>query len=133
QSRTAMPRSDSLKMNAPSSSASSRDGSDGTLQQGVSAVGSASGFFLTTVGLAAIVNGGAAVTLGILKAVTDLPATSCDDASNTCTWGPGSGALDPNNYKLVVTKKSSPTRFEYALSGEPKTKPGSGFIVFLSG
>src|SRR5205085_6020041 len=64
-----------------------------------------------------------------LEAVTDQEPTSCDASS--CTWGPGSGPLDYNNYKLVVTKSGD--GFDYALSGQAKSKPGSDFIVFLSG
>jgi hypothetical protein len=130
QAKNALPRSENMQMGSPSASSNSKDGSDGTLQQN-STVGDASVYFSTTVGLATIVNGGTAVTLGVVKTITDFPATNC--TADTCTWGPGSSALDANNFKLVVTRKTNPDRFEYELSGEPKTKPGSGYIVFLSG
>ena len=132
QSRNAMPRSENLQMTSPSApkGSSLKDGSDGTSEQ-ASTAGSASAYFGATVGLSAVVNGSTAFMLGILKAVTDLPATNCTE--DTCTWGPGSGALEANNYKLVVTKKTNPDRFEYALSGQAKSKPSSDFVVFLTG
>jgi hypothetical protein len=128
QARSAMPRSENVKMSSPNSASAARP--DGTIAQN-SAVGDASVYMAATVGLAVTVNGSSALILGILKAVTDQPATSCTE--DTCTWGPGSHPLEANNFKLVVTKKSNPDRFEYALSGEGKSKPGSGFVTFLTG
>src|SRR4051812_15211039 len=90
QSRNAMPRSENLKMNSPSSPSGSslKDGTDGTIEQ-ASTVGSGSAYFGATVGLSLVVNGSTAFMLGVLKGVTDLPATNCTE--DTCTWGPGSG------------------------------------------
>ena len=117
QSRNAMPRGENLKMSSPSATSSMRDGSDGSLEQN-SIAGTASAYFGATVGLSGVVNGSTGFILGILKGVTDLPATSCTE--DTCTWGPGSGALEANNYKLVVAKKSGPDRFEFRrIKGRP--------------
>jgi hypothetical protein len=128
QARNAMPRGENLQVKAPTST-NLKD--DRTVEQD-STVGQGSGYFAITVGVALVINGSTAVTLGLIKSITDFPATSCTE--DTCTWGPGSSALDANNYKLVVTKKTDPSeRFEYALSGQAKTRPGSDFVTFISG
>lgn len=88
-----------------------------------------SDFYWLTVALAFSVNGGVGAVLATLRFVVELPPTSC--GSDTCTWGPGAGPLDPNLMKLEVTRVGD--RYDYALSGEPKSQPGSGFITFLSG
>ena len=129
QSRNAMPSSDKVKMNSPNATATTKDGSSGSLEQD-STVGSASTFFNLTVGLSSIINGSAGAVLGVLKAVTDFPATNC--AGDSCTWGPLSGALDANVYQLVVTKAGD-GHFTYVLSGQSKTKAGAALVPFLSG
>jgi hypothetical protein len=135
QARNAMPRAENLKMSAPDSTGSTLRNDDGTgSAQQNSTVGAHSGYFDLTVGLAATVNGATAVMLGIIKAVTDLPATNCTE--DTCVWGPGSGALEANNWKLTVTKQTQSdgtTLFQYALAGQAKTRPGSAFVTFITG
>ena len=128
QSKNALPSSSNVKMKGPQSAGSSAD--SGALQDSV--VGDASGYFVLTVGLSGIVNGAAAVTLGVIEAITASPATNCDTTTNTCTWGPGSSALDANNYKLSVTKQADGS-FKYGLSGQSKASASGPFVTFLSG
>jgi hypothetical protein len=85
--------------------------------------------FLTSLSLAVAVNGGTWWTLFVLENVVAQPPTSC--SGSTCTWGPGSGTFDVNVYKLVVAEVSG--HYEYTLSAEPKSKPGSGFVSILTG
>ncbi len=127
QSKNALPTSDSVKMKSPQSASRSPDG---TNQQNATA--SVDTYYALTVSLGLVVNGSSAAVLGVIKAITDLPATSCDTASNTCTWGPGSGALELNNWKLVVTKQSE-GHFTYALSGQSKANASGPFVTFLTG
>jgi hypothetical protein len=132
QSRNALPTSDNVKMSSPSTAASLKDGSDGTLQQ-ADTVGSASDYFNFTVSLSNVVNNSTAVMLGLIKTITDFPATNCDAKTDTCTWGPFAGAaLDANNYELVVVKQSE-GHFTYALSGQAKANASGPFITFVSG
>ena len=83
-----------------------------------------------TIALAAAVNGGVAFTLGVVELVVSLPPTSC--SGDTCTWGPGSGPLEVNDWQLTVTKKDSDD-FVWALAGRPKTDPSAGFTAIVSG
>jgi hypothetical protein len=83
-----------------------------------------------TIALAAAVNGGVAFTLGIVELVVSLPPTSC--SGDTCTWGPGSGPLEVNDWQLTVTKKDD-NDYVWALAGRPKTDPSAGFTSIVSG
>lgn len=83
-----------------------------------------------TIALATAVNGGVAWALGVVSFVASLPPTTC--AGDTCTWGPGSGALEVNDWQLTVTKKDV-SDYVWALQGRPKTSPSASWIALLSG
>ncbi len=83
-----------------------------------------------TIALAVAVNGGVAFTLGVVELVVAFPPTSC--SGDTCTWGPGSGALEVNDWQLTVTKKDD-NDYVWALAGHPKTDPSAGFTTIISG
>ena len=129
QARDALPSKSTVQMGSPqaSSQASQMKGSPNTIQQD-SIAGDHSPFFDLTVSVAFTFNGGTAAMLGIIEAVTQTPPSSCTTSS--CTWGPGHGPFDYNEYKLVVTKDGD--SFDWELSGQSLTNP-AGFIVFLSG
>jgi hypothetical protein len=127
QARDAMPSSSSVRMGNPSDSQAST-GASGQLQQDLGA--SSSDWYKATVGFVVSVNGATVWTLGIVEAVTSLPATTCSDDS--CTWGPGSNALDPNTYRLTVSKNADES-FHWNLDAQSKSKPGSSFVTIISG
>ncbi|HYV64598.1 MAG TPA: hypothetical protein VE964_00055 [Myxococcales bacterium] len=87
-------------------------------------------WYNATVAFAASVNLGTAFTLGAVAAVTTTEPTSC--TQNSCTWGPGSGALDPNEYMLVVTQNASGS-FDWTLSGRSKANVSGNFVSLISG
>ena len=123
--RQAMPNKDDVKIGTPpGSTALAADSAVVPM-----ATVTPSGLFLTSLALAVGVNGGTLVILTLLEAVVNQPPTSC--SGDTCTWGPGSGTFDVNVFKLSVTEVSG--HHEYTLSAEPKSKPGSGFVSFLTG
>lgn len=131
RSRDALPSKDTVSMGSPSGSIPS-----GTTALRLdigpspeSTLGAHSPFFDITVGVAAAFNGGAAIMLGIVERVTESEPTSCTTTS--CTWGPGSGPLDYNNFKLVVSQTGD--GYDWALSGQAKSRPGSDFVTFMSG
>ena len=127
QARDAMPSKDSVAMTTPSSSHASQSSGQYDQSQQNSTVGDASPFFSLTVAVGAVFNVPTAAFLDLLQHVTnDSEPTSCTTTS--CTWGPGSAALDYNNFKLVVTKNGD--AFDWALSGQAKSKPGSDFVTF---
>lgn len=81
--------------------------------------------------LAGSVNLGIGWTLGVVEAVvTNLPPTSC--AEDTCTWGPGSGAFDVNDWQITVTKKDV-NDYTWTLQGKSKSDPAAQWIAFVSG
>jgi len=127
QARDAMPSSSSVHMGNPSDSQPST-GASGQLHQDLGV--SSSTWYDTTVGFALSVNGATVWTLGIVEAVTIFPATTCSE--NSCTWGPGSNALDPNIYRLTVSKNADES-FHWNLDAQSKSKPGSAFVTVISG
>ena len=127
QAREAMPGKDTVITSAPGSAAPGL--APAGPQGDVVTLGSPSIFQKATVDVAATFNLSAVFALGLVEAITAQEPTRCD--SSSCTWGPGHGAFDYNNFEMVVTRDGA--NFKYALSGEPLSKPGSGFIAFLTG
>ena len=128
QSRDALPSKDTVAMGTPSSSAAAAAADPNQITQD-STAGEHSPFFDLTVSVATSFNLGAAAMLGIVENVTATEPTSC--TATSCTWGPGSSALDYNNYKLVVTQSGD--GYDWELSGQDKTQPSSAFVVIMSG
>ena len=137
RSREAMPSKDSVAVATPKSSASALRADRGntsssfTQDQQDSTVGQVSGSYLLTVTLAGSINGAVIWTLGLIETISDLPPTSC--TSDTCTWGPGSGALDPADWKLEVKHDATADTFAYALSGRAKAGGDGQFHSVVTG
>ncbi len=131
QARSAMPNKSTVAMGSPqsSSTASSMAPANQSVQD--STAGQPSPFFSLTVTVATVFNVPVALFLGLIETITLQEPTKCDATS--CTWGPGSGALDYNIYQLVVSKNSDGMSFDWALSGQAKSKPGSNFVTVASG
>ena len=131
QARDAMPSKDTVAMGSPKPAGSSSVAPNGdAVNTQDSTAGDHSQFFDMTATVAADFNGAAAGFLGLIEAVVAQEPTSCNATS--CTWGPGSSALDYNNYQLVVSKNADDT-FHWELSGQAKSKPGSQFVTLASG
>jgi hypothetical protein len=128
QARDALPSSSSVHMGNPGDASSSTSAS-GQLQQDLGAGSSA--WYGATVAFVGSVNGATLWTLGAVELVTSLPPASCTDGS--CTWGPGSGALDPNSYQLTVSKNADGESFDWHLDAQSKARPGSAFLTIISG
>lgn len=131
QARDAMPSKDTMSMGSPQrpQPVASAPGTDAVAQN--SSVGQSSPFFALTVGVAATFNVPVAAFLDLLQHVTeDFEPTSCTPSS--CTWQ-GSGALDANTYRLVVSRDADGVSFDWTLSGQPKAQPTSAFVDFASG
>ncbi len=131
QARDAMPSKDTMSMGSPqrSQAVASSPGTDAVAQD--SSVGQSSPFFALTVSVAATFNVPVAAFLDLLQHVTeDFEPTSCDASS--CTWQ-GSGALDANTYKLLVSRDADGVSFDWTLSAQAKAQPTSAFVQFASG
>jgi hypothetical protein len=83
-----------------------------------------------TLGVTTTFNGGTGWVLALIHAIVQNPPTTIKD--NVYTWGPGSNALDPADYKLVVTAKADGT-FDYQLSGKSKTLANAQFETLIDG
>ncbi len=124
EARGALPTKDRVALGSPSGPAGS--------SSAAVTVGDPSDYYQMTLDLSSSVNGGVGLILLTLQAVATQPATSC--TADSCTWGPGSTALDPNRYQLVVTKQpTTPASYQYVLSAEPKSNPAAGFFSLISG
>ena len=93
-------------------------------------VGQLANWYVATRDITQTFNGGSAFVLVLLHAIVKFPATTV--SGNTYTWGPWSDALDPAEYKLVVTAKGDGT-YSYQLSGRSKTVANSAFEVVVDG
>jgi len=128
QARDAMPDSAGVAM-GPQQAQSSQ--SNALMAQGSSPeVVGADPWYNATVAFAFSINASTAWTLGAVSAVTSAEPTSCTE--NSCTWGPGSGALDPNEYKLTVTQAANAS-FDWVLSARSKANATAQFITIISG
>lgn len=122
EARAALPKQDAVALPTPG----------GATSANALSVGSPSDYYRLTYDLSSAVNGGVGSFLLLIQAVVSQPATTC--TTDSCTWGPGSTALDPNTWELVVTQQpTNPVSYSYVLSAEPKSKPGAGFTTIVSG
>jgi len=93
-------------------------------------IGQLAEFYVTTRGITQTFNGGTAWVLVLIHTIVQFPVTSVD--GNVYTWGPGSDALDPADYRLDVTDNGDDT-YAWALSGRSKTEANAQFEVVIDG
>lgn len=129
RAREAIPTKDTVAIGKP-------EGSAGALRlppggETAAQVGESSQWALHTAVLATQINGSVVWILSLVEGITKLPPTSCTETS--CVWGPGSGALDPVSWKLVVTHDAAQDTYAWALSGERKAEAGTGFVAIVEG
>jgi hypothetical protein len=117
-----LPTADQVSIKLPKSNASSRADSQ--------AIGQLSPYYVITLGVTTTFNGGTAWVLTLIHAIVQTPPTSIKD--NVYTWGPGSNALDPADYKLEVTANDDGT-FDYKLSAKSKTLANATFETLIEG
>ncbi len=125
EARGALPTEGQAKIAAPDSAALAG------APRGAEAAGATAPFAVSTIALAAAVNGGVLWSLVIVHAIAALPPTRCE--GEACTWGgSGSGgALELNDWRLTVTRKGG--TYAWSLAGSPRSRPGVGFVTVLSG
>jgi hypothetical protein len=130
--RHAMPVANVLEITAPnpSGAAGRLAGQGGPMLAVAPAPGARSPLAVSSWLFAVAVNGGVFWTLAPITWFTQaVPPTSCD--TDSCTWGPGSGAADLNVWKLVVTRAGD--AYDYTLSGAPRSTGGTHFVPVISG
>jgi hypothetical protein len=109
---------------APAASSSSLSVKGGALE------GQLAADYVLTATVVTVVNTATANILGLVKAITEYPATSAQ--GDTAVWGPWTDPLSADTYRLTVTR-NAPHVFTYALDGKGKTDPDTSFVTVLSG
>ncbi len=128
----AIPTAESVRINLPDSAA--REISDAPIN-GVSStrnavLGELAEYYVVTRKVTRDLNGGAGWVLTLVHAIIKTPPTTVD--GNVYTWGPGSDALDPADYRLVVTENDNGS-FGWSLDGQSKIDPSAGFEALIFG
>lgn len=118
-----LPTADQISIKLPQSKTSART-------VGGDVLGQLAPYYVVTLGVTSTFNGSTAWVLALIHAIVQAPPTTVQD--NVYTWGPGSKALDPADYKLVVTANDDGT-FSYQLSGKSKTQPNAQFEILIKG
>lgn len=125
----ALPTSDQVMIKLPESTAKLTTSRTG-LAVAPQALGQLSMWYVATLDVTRVFNGGAEFVLDLVQKVVSNPPTTVK--GNTFTWGPGSNALQPADYKLDVVAVGDGT-YTYELSARSKITPNAAFVVVLSG
>ncbi len=121
----ALPTSDQVSIKLRDSTATAR-----TLSGEQDAIGQLANWYVATRDVTRTFNGAAVWVLALIHTIVQSPPTTVK--GDTFTWGPGSQALDPADYKLEVQALADGT-YAYKLSGRSKTLPNAQFEVVISG
>jgi len=119
---SAIPTAEDVRIDLPEGAGSSAKTSN--------VVGELSPWYVVTRSVTRGLNGGTAWVLIVVHAIVQNPATTVD--GDTYTWGPWSGALDPAEYRLVVSDLGDQT-YDWTLDGRSKTVAGASFETVISG
>jgi hypothetical protein len=128
--RNGIPRQETVEMRVPAS------GGQALTQASVETNGQAlrggvADTYILTRTVSAMVNGGGALVLALVKAVVAHPPTTL--TASSATWGPWKGGpLDPLAYKVTVTKIGE-HQFSYVFGGRAKAADSGDFTTILSG
>jgi hypothetical protein len=126
--KNGVPAADDVKLAMPGNSTTQPLEGEGTRKDGL--LGEQADFYKVTRAVTVAVNGGTAVVLGLIGAITNETPTST--TQDTATWGPYTDSLSPNTWRLVVTKVAT-DKYTYALDGRGKNEADSAFRTVLSG
>jgi len=117
----ALPTAEDVRIDLPENSSA----------KGISeALGELSPWYVVTRQVTRDLNGGTAWVLIVVHTIVQFPATTIE--GDTYTWGPWSDALDPAEYRLVVTELSNGS-YDWSLDGRSKTDPGADFEGVIAG
>jgi len=114
-----IPRADDVKIKLPEGGATA-----------VWAVGDVAEYYKITRNISRGLNGGAAWVLLVVHTIVQFPPTTVD--GNTYTWGPWGKALDPADYRLVVTDLADGT-YDWSLEGDSRLDNTENWEVVVSG
>jgi len=77
-----------------------------------------------------MVNGGTVSVLTLLKTITEFPATTV--APDVAVWGPYTGPLDQNTWRLTVNRLGT-GMFHYIFEAKPRGTDDTMYLTILSG
>jgi hypothetical protein len=128
----AIPTAESVRINLPDTAA--REISDAPVN-GVSStrnavLGELAEYYVVTRNVTRDLNGGAGWVLTLVHAIVQMPPTTVE--GNVYTWGPGSDALDPADYRLIVTENDNGS-FDWSLDGRSKIVADADFEAVVYG
>lgn len=83
-----------------------------------------------TRGATLVVNGGTVAVLTLIEKITEHAPSSLEDKK--AVWGPYTGALSPNTWKLTVNQTGD-NAYSYVLEAKAKTADDSAYKAILSG
>jgi hypothetical protein len=125
--REGLPSKEMVEMKSPGTSEGQR------LESGsanASAQGQLSAYYDMTHDTTVMVNTGTESVLTLIDKITQHTPTRIE--GDVAVWGPHTGALELNTWKLTVTKTGD-NSYSYKLEGKAKTAADSEFKVILSG
>jgi hypothetical protein len=114
-----LPKAEDVRIKLPDS-ASSRSNVVGELAE----------WYVATRDVTRMLNGGTAAVLVLVHTIVQLPPSHVD--GDTYTWGPGHDALDPAEWRLVVTDLPDGS-YDWHLDGRNLTAPGATFETIVDG
>lgn len=96
----------------------------------VAMLGELAQYYVVTRSVSLGLNAGASWTLFLVHAIVSTPPTSVD--GNLYTWGPGSGALDPADWRLEV-RENTDGSYDWSLDGRKKNGGDGEFHPVIFG
>jgi hypothetical protein len=100
-----------------------------TVESQIAVHGTAESYKLTY-GVTHVINGGALLVGGLVRAVLRFKPTSL--SGDTAVWGPWTGDLEPVTWKLTVTRLAE-HQFHWQFDGQPRGQSSAPFVTVLSG
>jgi hypothetical protein len=126
--RSGVPRQETVTVEGPSKQGQALT-SVGAQSQALR--GGLSDSALLTVGVTAVINGGAVFVGALVKTIVlAVPPTSL--TADAAVWGPFAAGLDPVTWKVTVTKVAE-HQFQWRFEGRPRLDPTARFVTVLSG
>lgn len=114
----AIPTAESVRINLPGNSARIvEESNDGVSSMRNAVLGELAEYYVMTRKVTRDLNGGAGWVLTLVHAIVQHPPTTVD--GNVYTWGPGSDALEPADYRLIVTHNDDGS-YDWTLDGRSK-------------
>jgi hypothetical protein len=129
--RNGVPRAQTVEVKVPAAGqAALQDERLSASSQALTVRGQTAELYQLTRAATSVVNGGALVTLALVKIIVSYPPTTV--SADSAVWGPWTGALEPVTWRLTVNKVSA-NKYAYSLDGRGRGDATGPFVTVLSG